>query len=370
MRALLFLLTAVSVSAQTVSGTVADGDGTPLPGASVYLSGTTRGDATDTDGRYEIADVPPGAYRLVASMVGFEPATQDIVVRAGADLEVALVLEAVPVTLGSVEVEAERDGRWQRRFAQFRRALIGESSRADSTRILNPEVLSFRSRWGTLRAQASAPLVIENRALGYRLVYDLHVFEGGATSIRYDGDERFHELEPCSDLEAARWRTARLEAYRGSLPHLLRSLLAGTAEDEGFTFSLVWEDAWGARPVFRSSGRGVMRVEDDGWGTLRVRDRLDVVYAEPEDPAYLSHEWFRERRRRPSAEQRSSLTVRRGRARIDPQGTPEDPFAVSVSGYLGFERLADRVPEDYAPPGLEVGAARGGLTLTGRRRYR
>ena len=36
-------------------------------------------------------------------------------------------------------------------------------------------------------------------------------------------------------------------------------------------------------------------------------------------------------------------------ARIDPQGTPEDPFAVWTSGYLGFERLADEVPDDYVP---------------------
>ncbi|MGB3545222.1 carboxypeptidase-like regulatory domain-containing protein [Rubrivirga sp.] len=350
MRVLLFLVLSASVSAQTgaVSGAVLDAEGSPLPGASVYLSGTTRGDATDLEGAFDIPAIEAGAYRLVVSMLGFETDVQDITVDS-TDLEVAIVLEAEPLDLGVVEVEAERDGRWERRFRQFRHALIGESSRADSTRIVNPEVLSFRSRWGTLHATAAAPLVIENRALGYRLVYDLHVFEGGATSIRYDGDERFHALEAASDLEAERWESARLEAYRGSLRHLLRALLAGTAEDDGFSFALVWEDPWGARPTFRSSARGIMHLEEDGWGTLRVRDRLDVTYTEPEDPAYLESDWFSERRRRPNGEQRSSLYVERGRARIDPQGTPVDPFAVSVSGYLGFERLADRVPEDYGP---------------------
>ena len=41
----------------------------------------------------------------------------------------------------------------------------------------------------------------------------------------------------------------------------------------------------------------------------------------------------------------------RGNARFDPQGTPEDPYAITTSGYLGFERLADAVPEDYVPLG-------------------
>ena len=91
-----------------------------------------------------------------------------------------------------------------------------------------------------------------------------------------------------------------------------------------------------------------MRVDDDGWGTLRIRGRLDVTYREPEDPAYLDSDWFNDRRSRPSSVQVSGLHVRRS-ARFDPQGTPEDPFSISTSGYLGFERLADRVPEDYTP---------------------
>jgi hypothetical protein len=103
-------------------------------------------------------------------------------------------------------------------------------------------------------------------------------------------------------------------------------------------------------------------VDEDGWGTLRVRGRLEVTYTEPEDPAYLDHPWFRDRRSRPAEVQRSAVHVRRS-ARFDPQGTPEDPFSVSTSGYLGFERLADRVPEDYDPPSRlpgEVASPSGG----------
>ncbi|PAM91446.1 SusC/RagA family protein, partial [Flavobacterium sp. IR1] len=38
----------------TVSGTVTDGNGMPLPGVNVLIKGTTRGEQTDFDGNYSI----------------------------------------------------------------------------------------------------------------------------------------------------------------------------------------------------------------------------------------------------------------------------------------------------------------------------
>ena len=341
-------------TAGAVEGVVRAATGGPLPGANVYLSGTTRGAAADAEGRYRIEAVPPGAYQLVVSMLGFGAETRHVVVGSGGRQRVDVRLAEATAELGGLRVEAERDRRWERHLARFQRVLIGESANAAETRLLNPEVLRFRLRWGTLWAEADAPLVFENRALGYRLTYDLREFAASANRVSYDGGERFEALEPGSDAEAARWAEARARAYRGSLRHLLRALLADRAEEEGFSLRLAREEptGFGARWPDRSvSARHVMRTDSAGWGTLRVRGRLEVTYhGEPEAPEYLRSDWFRERRSRPDRAQRSALTVERGRARIDPQGTPEDPFAVSASGYLAFERLADLVPEDYTPP--------------------
>ena len=300
-----------------------------------------------------LAGVPPGAYRLVASMVGFAPEAEAITLAPGDTLAVELTLAEAPLALGTARVEGERDRRWERRLARFKRELLGESTLADSTEILNPEVLDFRVRWGTLSATARAPLVIENRALGYRLHYDLVHFEASATRVSYDGDERFEPLAPASAPEAARWEAARARAYRGSLQHLLQSLLSGRASEEGFGLTLLYVSPATMRasgPEFRTSGRRIMRLDDDGWGTLRFRGRLRVSYREDEDAGYPTSRWFPETHRRPAAVQRSYLDVS-GEARIDPQGTPEDPFGVTTSGYMGFERLAERVPEGYRPEG-------------------
>ena len=347
---------AASAQAGTVGGTVRDDAGQPLPGVSVYLSGTTRGAAADAAGRYRISAVAPGSYRLVGSMVGYQAQAVPVRVAPGAAVQADLRLTPVVETLGAVQVEARADRRWQRRLARFERVLLGESDNAEQTRVLNPEVLELTSSWGTLRATAGAPLVIENRALGYRLSYDLHAFSASASTARYDGDEVFEEMTPASEAEATRWAAARRRAYRGSLPHLLRSLIAGVSRAEGFSLAVV------ATPPFRHqppavprpvSGDRLVRVDADGWATLTVRGELEVTYdGEPEEAAYLRSDWFRGDHRRPDDRQRSTLSTSRRGARLDPQGTPVDPFAVSTTGHLAFERLADRVPRDYEPPVL------------------
>lgn len=53
----------------TVSGTVVDGEGIPIPGVSVLVKGTSIGVATDLDGKYTL-DVPSAESVLVFSYLG------------------------------------------------------------------------------------------------------------------------------------------------------------------------------------------------------------------------------------------------------------------------------------------------------------
>ncbi|PAP76186.1 carboxypeptidase-like regulatory domain-containing protein [Rubrivirga marina] len=356
----LLLAGAAGAQPATLTGTVRGGDGAPLAGANVYLSGTTRGDAADAEGRYRIEGVPPGAHRLVASLVGYEAETQEIVAEAGQEIATDFVLNGARRTVGFVRVEAPRDPRWQSQLATFEQAFLGESTLADSVRIVNPEVLEFREGVGGLQAAAAKPLAIENRALGYRLTYDLRGFALSDTEVRYDGDERFEPLEPASNAEAVRWAAARVRAYRGSLRHLLRALLGGTAEAEGFDLFLDEEadasfnaDAFGRSAAGRprpADARDVFERRRDGTGQLRFDGRLDVHYDEAEDAGYPGSRWFAETRSAPADEQRSSIELRAESVAVDADGTLAAPLDVLARGYLGFERLADLLPADYALP--------------------
>jgi TonB-linked SusC/RagA family outer membrane protein len=68
---LLFLAsTAVYAQKLTVSGTVSDEKGTPLPGATVQVKGTSLGAVTDPNGRYTI-EVPDQSAVLTVTFVGY-----------------------------------------------------------------------------------------------------------------------------------------------------------------------------------------------------------------------------------------------------------------------------------------------------------
>lgn len=77
---------------RTVTGTVTDQRGEPLPGATVVIKGTTQGTVTDAKGNYSLSNVP-GDATLVFSFVGME--TQEINVGNKTKINVTMQEEAV-----------------------------------------------------------------------------------------------------------------------------------------------------------------------------------------------------------------------------------------------------------------------------------
>ncbi|MEO2072169.1 MAG: TonB-dependent receptor [Zunongwangia sp.] len=89
----LFMVLVVQLSfaqEKTITGTVVDEDGLPLPGVNVIEKGTRNGVQTDFDGEYSIS-VPQSAT-LVFSYVGF--ATQQQVVGSGNTINITMALDA------------------------------------------------------------------------------------------------------------------------------------------------------------------------------------------------------------------------------------------------------------------------------------
>ena len=86
---------AAPVAAQigTVEGRVTDArTGETIPGANVLVEGTTIGASTDADGVFSFA-APPGTYQLLASFVGYLPASQPVVVAEGQTRRIEVALE-------------------------------------------------------------------------------------------------------------------------------------------------------------------------------------------------------------------------------------------------------------------------------------
>ena len=91
----LVVLVGLQALAQTtsVTGTVTDaGDGSPIPGVSVFVKGTTIGTVTTPDGTYNLA-VPNDAATLVFSFVGMT--TQEVAYTGQANINVVLESDAL-----------------------------------------------------------------------------------------------------------------------------------------------------------------------------------------------------------------------------------------------------------------------------------
>ncbi|AWW30246.1 SusC/RagA family TonB-linked outer membrane protein [Echinicola strongylocentroti] len=71
----------------TVSGTVVDEEGMPIPGVSVLVKGTSIGVATDLDGKYTV-DVPSSESILVFSYLGYE--AQEVTVGNQSTIDITL----------------------------------------------------------------------------------------------------------------------------------------------------------------------------------------------------------------------------------------------------------------------------------------
>ena len=343
-------------STATLTGTVTHRDGQPLPGANVFIAGTQRGTVTDAEGSYRLDAVPLGVQRLVASIIGYETAAEDLVLRVvGETRRVDFRLRTAEFELGEVTVESTEDATWQKRYQRFEQRFIGETPNALQTEIENPFVLDFEDRRGELTASAREPLLIENRALGYRVRYDLTAFEARSNSNFFDGEPLFEELTPADAGEAALWQARRRDAYLGSPRHLLRSLIAGTAEEEGFRLFLLPPQGMGggfgrqSNARFPTSAEEVLKPGKDGDWTLQFVGVLQVVYlGEAEEPSYLDREWSREQRA-PRDAQTSELRfpIAEDRAHLDRFGEELDPRSIVVSGYMAFERFADDLPREY-----------------------
>lgn len=94
---LLTLLTPFSALAQssrgTVTGTVTDTDGDPLPGVQVVDAALQRGTTTDADGRYRIDELPVGDHTLEFRFVGYQTAVRTVTLDAGETVTLDVTLK-------------------------------------------------------------------------------------------------------------------------------------------------------------------------------------------------------------------------------------------------------------------------------------
>lgn len=159
----LFLVMVVQVTfaqlEETVTGTVVDEDGLPLPGVNVIEKGTSNGVQTNFDGKYSI-EVEEGET-LVFSYVGF--ATQEVAVGASNTINITMTVDAAALD----EVVVVGFGE------QTRKSLTSAVSKVDADQIKSVATPTIS---GALQGAANGMQVTQNSGV-----------PGGSFSVRVRG---------------------------------------------------------------------------------------------------------------------------------------------------------------------------------------
>ncbi len=226
----------VSLCQHAISGKVVSVNGEALQQASVFISNTSIGAYTNATGAFILNNVPEGNVTIVVSHVGYEVET--VVIPAAAKAKRYIIqLQPKSTELTSVLVGKYDKRGWKKWGEAFSEAFIGTSVYAKNCIITNKDALYFvyDPKEKQLRAYAQEDLVIENKALGYRMAVTLvdFLYDLSSHVVDYQVYTLFSEMAG-SDDDEMQWRKARAEVYSLSLMHFMRALHAQNLRNEGF----------------------------------------------------------------------------------------------------------------------------------------
>jgi outer membrane receptor protein involved in Fe transport len=106
---LLFTSAAIAQEGKVMGKVIDQQNSEPLVGANVIIVGTSLGVVSDVNGNYVIAQIPPGAYSIRASFIGYQNVTvQNIRIVSGLTAEVNFSLISSTVATNEVVIMSQR----------------------------------------------------------------------------------------------------------------------------------------------------------------------------------------------------------------------------------------------------------------------
>lgn len=236
----LFMAPCLVFGQSTVSGVILDSKSRePLPYATVYLNGTTKGTITDNDGIFELSGIK-FPTTLVFSFVGYKTQVLELDRNPG-NLQIRLdTNDALPEV--TITDYSERETYME----YFKSMFLGDDRWGRSATILNEDAIMFENsqydETGKLfRAWAGEPIIIDLPLLGYQLYVDLANF----SIYRKDGKAicdilGYYFYKPYNTENA--WKNSeygknRAKAYYNSNLHFLRSLYQDRLAENGYILS-------------------------------------------------------------------------------------------------------------------------------------
>ena len=338
---LLLMLLPAWITAQTVTGTVFDENKQPLPGASVYLDGTSTGTVTAEDGTFRLEIEKRINTVLVFSFIGYQ--TEMV---AGPFENRRYQVHLKPRTDVLKEVVISKGGFTRKQMMSiFLEEFLGRSHSGKSCRIVNPDEINLRYDYqkNCVIANSDVPLIIENPHLGYEIDFNLIecqiAFSSKSVSRRdvlsnaFSGTTVFKEMPDPDNVFEKR----RQQVFHGSQTEFFRNLINGVWGKEQFQLfkgsHQTAAEEWFS--VDYDNGYYVVKVHNTEMAVKRQTLEPKIFYA----PFNLLY----------SKKRQSGVIFKTQTFKVDSFGNTNAPMDIVFTGEIARLRAGDLLPIDYTP---------------------
>jgi len=204
--------------------------------ALIYFNGTFVGTYSDQNGNFKLDISNNISKPLTISAIGYYSYTLNNISN-GKQLIILLIpkvteLEEVVVTANSLVKERKEN------LKIFKNIFLGTTVNASDCIITNENDITFNygKDEDTLKAFASKPIIINNMALGYKMIYylDKFVYYRKSAIFFYQGSILFKEDLTSDDSQEKFYERKRKSAYLGSRMHFFRALWENDLQSNGF----------------------------------------------------------------------------------------------------------------------------------------
>ncbi|MFX0558281.1 TonB-dependent receptor [Maribacter sp. CXY002] len=265
-----YMTTQGQEASSTISGTVSDTSGTPLPYASVFIESLKRGVLTDDNGMYSINNVPSGKNNIVVSFIGYGSHSRIIEVnKQNSIIKIDFTLEENIENLNEVTVYGKTK--------ETEIETVGFAVNAIKT-----EEASLRNiQTNELLNTTVGVKIRQNGGLGSDVSYSLNGLSGNSVRIFIDGipistygnSFNLNSIPPSM--------IKQIEVYKGVVPgHLADDALGGAInivlhKDAKTNFST--SVSYGSFNTLQASVNGLYRFKSSG---LTVKASLFHNYSD------------------------------------------------------------------------------------------
>ena len=352
---LILLCCGVSLQAQTLSGKVVDAKTLePLPFANVFLNNTTIGTTTELNGEFLLKNVrQPAIYEVIFSFVGYESYKMKISLSTNELALGTIKLKPSETELVTVEVKGTKDTQWEKKMKRFKKVFLGDDDLADLCVINNPWVIDFDDMGSKLKAAASSPIEMDNKALGYKLTFYLKNFVSDNTTYLIEGNVRFEEMASTDEVEKSGWALNRSKSYWHSRQHLFKAMVDQRIKGEGFNLyteinelvstttrsAFFYPEIGSTMKVYDTTGI-VTPTGQENIYSINLKGRVEVHYKKEKIPVHVYRDVFNPV---------SWITLKKGFVLVNRDGVELSPAEVTVAGDMNSDRVAHLLPINYLP---------------------